>query len=107
MNSLTITNYISNNWGLLIVLIGLTILLRSDIHLERRMVQQIRITDGLLFLYSITTYIESNLREGHLYTVWRSILSAVNYSMTPLILISVIMIVYPWRRRYLYIKLSA
>lgn len=103
MGRVSVTNYISNNWGLLIVLIGLTILLRSDIHLERRMVQQIRITDGLLLLYSMTTYIESNLREGHPYTVWRSILSAVNYSMTPLILISVIMIVYPWHRRYLYI----
>ncbi|MBR1751425.1 MAG: GGDEF domain-containing protein [Ruminococcus sp.] len=97
------TNYISNNWGILIVLIALTIMLHSDIHLERRMVRQIGITDGLLLIYSISTYIETYLGNRSVYSLWRPIFSAIDYSMTSLIFISVIMIVYPQRKTYLYI----
>ena len=100
---MSFNNYISENWGLLIVLIGLTILLHSDIHLERRMIRQIGITDGLLFLYSMTTYIESYYGRRSVYSIWRPVLSSVDYSLTSLILISVIMIVYPYNRKYLYI----
>ena len=85
------------------VLCGLAILLRSDIHLERRMIRQIGITDGLLLLYSMTSYIETCLGNRKELSVWRPLLSTVDYSLTSLILISVIMIVYPWRRRYLYL----
>ena len=104
---MSFTNYISNNWGLLIILIGLTILLRSDIHLERRMVRQIGITDGLLMIYSMTTYIESCLGNGSVYTVWRPILSAVDYSLSTLIIISIIRIVYPGHHKYLLMPWAA
>ncbi|MBR1765354.1 MAG: GGDEF domain-containing protein [Ruminococcus sp.] len=100
---MTFTNYISNNWGILIVLIALTILLSSDIHLERRMVRQIGMTNALLLLYSVSCYIESCLAKRDSYTVLRPILSAVDYSLSTLMIISVIMIIYPVRRRYLFL----
>jgi diguanylate cyclase (GGDEF)-like protein len=102
---LTITGYISNNWGILLVLTALAILLRSDIHLERRMVQQIGLTSGMLLLYSVSCYIESCLGRLAAYTVWRPILSAVDYSLSTLIIISVILIVYPTRLRIRYLLL--
>ena len=104
---MTLGNYISSNWGILIVLIALGILLRSDIHLERRMVRQIGITDGLLFIFSMTDYIESYLGNESTYIVWRAILSAVNYSITSLILISIIMVVYPGHRKLVYLPWAA
>ena len=96
-------NYISSNWGILIVLAALTIFLSMDKYLKHRMVRQIHLTDGLLLIFSMTSYIENHLGNISEYSVWRAITSAVNYSMTPLILISIAMIVYPGHRRQLYI----
>lgn len=98
-------NYISNNWGIVIVLIALGILLHADIHLERRMVRQIGLTCGLLFLYSVSCYIESCLGKADGYTVLRPILSAADYSLSTLMIISVILIVYPARLRIRYLLL--
>ena len=102
---MSFTNYISNNWGILLVLIALGILLHSDIHLERRMVHQISLTSSLLFLYSVSCYIESCLGKGDAYTVLRPILSAADYSLATLIIISVILIVYPTHLRIRYLLL--
>lgn len=106
---MTFTNYVSNNWGILIVLIALGILLHSDIHLERRMVRQISLTCNLLFLYSVSCYIESCLGKREAYTVLRPILSAVDYSLSTLMIISVVLIIYPtrFRIRYLLIPWAA
>lgn len=104
---MSFTNYISTSWGLLIVLMGLDILLRADIHLERRMVRQIGITGGLLLVYSISCYIEASLARHYSYTILRPILSAVDYSLATLIIISVILIVSPGRKRYLFLLWAA
>ena len=95
--------YLANNWGLLVILTGLTILIASDIHLERRMVRQIAITNGLLLFYSVTSQIESAFGNRETFSVWRSWLSAVNYSLLTVILVSVTMIVYPGHKRLLFI----
>lgn len=98
---MSFNDYISNNWGLMIIIIGLTLLLRSDIHLERRMVRQIGITNLLLLLYSVSSYIEMNLGNRPVYTAWRAWLSAWDYSILSVILVSIIMVVYPGHKRYL------
>ena len=68
-----------------------------------RMGRQIRITCGLLFIYSMTSYIESYLGNLSKLLMWRSILSFFNYSLTSMLLVSVIMIVYPAHKRYLFV----
>lgn len=79
------------------------ILLRSDIHLERRMVIRIAVTYGMILLYSVSCHAEAYLGNQAEYTVARPILSAVNYSLITFILVNIIMIVYPMQRQYLYI----
>lgn len=103
MSRVSIGNYISTNWGILIVLTALAILLHSDIHLERRMIRQIGLACVLLLLYSVSSYIESCLARRETYTVLRPLLSAVDYSMTTLIIISVILIVSPGYKKYLFL----
>lgn len=100
---MSIVSYLSSNWGLLLLLTGLIMLVRSDIYLESRMGRQIRITCGLLFIYSMTSYIESYLGNLSKLLMWRSILSFFNYSLTSMLLVSVIMIVYPAHKRYLFV----
>ena len=96
-------DYIADHWGLLIVLTGLSIVLPSDIHLERRMVRQIALTNALVIIYSVTSYIESVLGNRVEYHPARAWLSAFNYSMLTVILVSVTMILYPRHKKYLFI----
>ena len=56
-----ISDYLEQHWVMLVPLIGMSILLISDIHLERRMIQRIAITNFILFIYSIFCYIETYL----------------------------------------------
>ncbi|MBQ8959724.1 MAG: GGDEF domain-containing protein [Ruminococcus sp.] len=102
-----LSDYLSDNWGILILLTALGILLRSDIHLERKMVRQIGLTCSLIFLYSVSCYIEAYLGKLETYTVLRPILSAVDYSLATLIFVSAAMIIYPGRRRALFLPWAA
>ena len=100
---LSIADYLRDHWGLLVLLAGMMIVLFSDVHLERRMVFRVASTYGMIFLYSVSSFIESYLGNQKEYTVWRPILSAVDYSLITFILVNVIMIVYPMQKRFLYI----
>lgn len=100
---MTISGYLSDHWGLLVMLIGMFIVLRSDIHLERRMVFRIALTNAMIFMYSVFCYCETYLGNQTEYTIARPILSAANYSLITFILVNIIIIVYPMQKGYLYI----
>ena len=100
---MTLTEYLSNYWGLVILTAGMTIVLRSDIHLERGMVKRIFIANIMLLFYSITSYMETYLGNQTEYTILRPILSAVDYSLVAFILALIITIAYPVQKIYLYI----
>jgi len=99
---MTITDYLSENYVLLVLLAGMRIILCSDIHLEKRMVSRFALTNGMILLYSIFYYIENYLGNQDEYTILRSILSATCYSLIAFILVNVIMIVYPMQKVYLF-----
>ncbi|MDO4862816.1 MAG: GGDEF domain-containing protein [Ruminococcus sp.] len=100
---MTISGYLSEHWGLLVVLAGMAILLFSDKQLDRRMTSQILITNIMQFLYSITCYMETYLGNQEEFTILRSILSAANYSLIGFVLVSIIMIMFPNQKKMLYI----
>ena len=56
-----ISDYLEQHWVMLVPLIGMSILLISDIHLERWMIRRIAITNFILFIYSLSSYVGSNL----------------------------------------------
>ena len=49
---MSIKDYLSDHWVMLVPLIGMSILLITDIHLERRMIRRIAVTNLMLFVYS-------------------------------------------------------
>ena len=100
---MTFAGYLTDHWGLLVLLIGMAIVLRSDIHLGRRMIYRISLTGAMLFLYSVSCYIETYLGFQSHYTVLRPILSAVDYSLIGFIMVSIILILFPDEKRILYI----
>lgn len=102
-SNLTISTYLSEHWGLVVLLLGMFIVLRSDVHLGKRMIFRIAVTNVMIFLYSVSCYIETYLGNQTEYTIVRPILSATNYSLITFILVSIIMIVYPMHKVYLYI----
>lgn len=100
---MSVTGYLSDHWGLLVIVIGIAIIIHSDIHLERRMIFRISLTIMMLFGYSVSCHVESYLADQAEYTILRPILSALNYSLIAFILVNIIMIVFPMQRLYLHI----
>ena len=100
---MSLSDYLSEHWSMLVPLIGMSILLITDIHLERQMIRRIAVTTGLLFLYSVFCYIETYLGNQSEYSIFRSILSATNYSLIDFILVEIIMIVYREKRFFVLI----
>lgn len=103
---MSFVGYLSYNFGLLIVIAGLSVLFYMDVHLERRMVRQLEITNILLVVYSAFSYIEDYLGNRANYSPLRAWFSAIDYSLLTAIIVSIIMIVYPGHKKYLFIPLA-
>jgi len=58
---LTISGYLQEHWAMLVLLLGMGIVLYSDIYLERRMIHRISAANIMMFIYSITCYAETYL----------------------------------------------
>ena len=100
---MTISGYLTEHWGMLVMLVGLSIVLYGDKHLERRMIHRMVVTIVMILAYSISCYTENYLGDLTTYSVIRSILSAFNYSLVTFLLVNIIMIVYPNEKKILYI----
>ena len=100
---MSLSDYLSEHWSMLVPLIGMLILLITEIHLERKMIRRLAVTTGLLFIYSVFCYIETYLSNQTEYSVFRSVLSAINYSLIAFILVEIIMIVYREKRFFVLI----
>ncbi len=100
---MSFNDYVTEHWGMLILLIGLAIVLRADKHLEKRMLIRMKVAIALLFIYSITCYVESYLGNQETYSSLRPLLSAFDYSLIAVILVNIILIVYPEQKFYLFI----
>ncbi|MBR3645830.1 MAG: GGDEF domain-containing protein [Lachnospiraceae bacterium] len=98
--------YLSEHWGLLVLLTGLTSILFSDTHLERKMLRRMGVVVVFLFIYSISCYIEAYFGNQTYYTVLRPLLSAFNYSLIVYILVNIILIMYPEHHFYFWIPSS-
>ena len=98
-----ILGYLSENWGVLTLITGMALLLQSNIHLDRHMVRMIYIVISLLGTYSITCYAEDVYGHAPTFSIMRSVLTFLNYSLVSLILLCVIRILFRELRYYLFI----
>jgi len=96
-------DYIVDNWGLLVLLIGFFLVLYTDAHLERRVVRRILLVVAILFVYSVTCHVEAYYGDLERYSVIRAVLTAVDYSLVALIILNVILILFPANKRWLYL----
>ena len=95
--------YLSENWGLLVLLAGFFLVLYTDVHLERKMVHRVVLIASMLLVYSITCYVESYYGNLPHYSILRGILTAVDYSLVGFIIANVALVLFPTRRRWLYL----
>lgn len=102
-DDVSISEYLSKHWVMLIPLVGMAILLISDVHLERKMIKRIAATITMLLIYSIFCYIEEYLGNQAEYSPLRTILTALNYSLVTFILVEIILVVYRDQRKYVLI----
>ena len=100
---MSIVGYLNDHWGMLVMLVGLSIVLYADKHLERRMVFRMAVTLVMIFVYSLSCYAETYFGNLPTYSVFRAILSAVNYSLVAFLMVNIIMIVYPEEKGVLYV----
>ena len=92
---MTVTGYLSEHWGLIILLMGLAVVILSDTHLNRRILRHMVAVTAMLFIYSVTCYVETFLGNQSDYTPVRPFLSALNYSLIVFILTHLISTMYP------------
>lgn len=95
-------DFIADNWTLIILLVGMGLILRTDAHLEHRMVRRIALVTSLLFLYSVSCYFEGMLGNREVFSPVRPWLVAVNYSLVTLIIVNIIMILFPMQKFWVY-----
>ena len=96
-------SYLSCNWGLLLLLVGMAMIMFSDIHLERKMIKRIVMTNIMLFVYSVSYFEENFFGQQSEYSIMRAILTATNYTLVSFILVSIITIMFPMQKFIVYI----
>ena len=103
---MTVAGYLTEHWGLLILLIGLSTIIFADNHLDRGILRRIAYLIGMIFVYSVSCYAETYLGNQTEYSVFRPFLSAVNYSLIIFIVVHVILIMYPKHSVYFWVPAS-
>ena len=78
--------YVLYNWGLILVLLAFVIMLIITVFLDRRTVIRMFILIGAVFVLSIVVFLEFYFAENNILPTFRSVLIAIRYSATPIIL---------------------
>lgn len=79
-------DYLLQNWPLILILLAFTISLLTTVFLEKKTVIRMYILIGAIFLLSIVVFIEFYIAGQPEYRLARTILMAIRYSSTPLII---------------------
>ena len=83
---MSVSNFIYTEWALILLLTALVIFIRTTVHLNKRVAADMLAVIALALSLTVIDYIETSLAQGETYTVWRSILTAFKYSITPFII---------------------
>ena len=89
-------DYIVQNWALILILPAFAISLKMTIFLDKMSVKRLYILIAGIFLLSVVVFLEFALADKGGYTTQRTVLMAVRYSATPII---VAMILYSLIRK--------
>ena len=79
-------DYILQNWPLILILAAFTISLLTTVFLDKKTVIRMYFLIGAIFLLSIVVFIEFQISGKGEYRMLRTVLTAIRYSATPLII---------------------
>jgi len=100
---MAVTEYIIQNWALLLVLLGFAVSLISTVFLEKKVIFRMYALIAEMLLLSILVYVEFHLTGQPDISSVRSLLIAVRYSATPLIVAQVIYTIVMPQKWYVFI----
>lgn len=81
-----IREYILQNWALILLLIAFAVSLKTTVFLEQKTIKRMLILIVAIFLLSLSVFTEFHLDGNRQYDNLRTVLMAVRYSATPLII---------------------
>ena len=90
-----ITDFLIDNYILLVMLVGMFIITLFDVYLDRSMIFKLRTVLGLILLLAIFDHLETYTGNLEHFTRWRIVLSILCYSLRPTIILMLIFIVSP------------
>lgn len=96
-------DYISNYWGLLLIVLSLVLLLRINAFMKKDQKKKFYKMLLLLLTLSVVSHIEVGLGRETEYSEWRAVFTMLKYSISPVILALTIELVYPGIRKIVYI----
>lgn len=98
-----ISEYVSENWILLLVLLGFAISLISTVFMEKKVIRRLFAMIIEIFLLSILVFAEFRIAGSSEYRMLRIVLMAIRYSATPLIIAQVIFTIAKNQKWYIFI----
>ena len=90
MNSF-VTEYLIQNWILILILIAFAIMLTITVFLPKKTVRRMYILIAAVFVLSIIVFIEFCLSENKQYPMARAAMIAIRYSATPILIALIIL----------------
>ena len=78
--------YILQNWALILVLMAFVIMLIITVFLDKRTIKRMYLLIGAVFILSIIVFIEFYFSNDNRYITLRTVLVAIRYSATPIII---------------------
>ncbi len=100
---MVVTEYVVQNWALLLVLLGFTVSLISTVFLENKVVMRMYALIVQVLLLSIIVFIEFYLTDSVEYRSVRAVLIALRYSATPILVAQIIFTIIKKQRWYVFI----
>ena len=97
------SNYLLQNWALILILLAFVIMLKITVFLDKKTVMRMYVLIVAVFLLSIIVFIEFYLADLGGYATARTIMMAIRYSATPIIIAFVLFTLVNKARWYVFI----
>ena len=100
---MAVTEFVIQNWALILVLLGFTVSLISTVFLEKKIIFRMYALIAEVLFLSILVYIEFYIADMSGYRALRTVLIAVRYSATPFLIAQIIYTIIKRQKWFVFI----